>query len=138
MLDTSEDKLREKYANLKASWNKISDRSKNGRRLTPIRETNQFHILKEILAENNAELSLVSSAKDTSYLNSDSDEEFDQQEEENIDELNSEQLTDTELQAAQSSNTTAIKKTVAAPHKKRTVVRSTIQLLVLNSQHPLL
>ena len=40
ILDTSEDKLREKYANLKASWNKISDRSKNGRRLTPIRETN--------------------------------------------------------------------------------------------------
>ena len=30
ILDTSEDKLRKKYANLKASWNKISDRAKNG------------------------------------------------------------------------------------------------------------
>ena len=58
------------------------------------------------------------SANDTSYFNSDSDEEFDQEEEENIDELISEQLSDTELQAAPSSNTTATKKTVAAPHKK--------------------
>ena len=59
----------------------------------------------------------------------DSDEEFDQKEEENIDELNSEQLSDTELQAAQSSNTTAIKKAVAAPPKKRKVVRSQQQAL---------
>ena len=44
-----------------------------------------------------------------SYFNSVSDEEFDQEEEENIDELISEQLSDTELQAAPSSNTTAIK-----------------------------
>ena len=103
ILDTSEDKLRKKYANLKASWNKISDRAKNGSGLSPIREPNWFHILNEIFAENNVELNLVSSAKDTPYLNSDSDEEFDQEEEENIDE----ELSDTELQAAQSSNTTA-------------------------------
>ena len=35
----------------------------------------------------------------------------------------------TELQAARSSNTTAINKTVAAPHKKRKVVRSHQQAL---------
>ena len=95
-----EDKLRKKYANLKTSWNKISDRAKNGSDLSPIREPNWFHILNEIFAENNVEFNLVSSAKDTSYLNSDSDEEFDQEEEENIHELNSEQLSYTEVQAA--------------------------------------
>ena len=110
ILDTSEDKLRKKYANLKASWYKISDRAEDGSGLSAIREPNWFHILNEIFAENNVELNLVSSAKDMSYLNCDSDEEFDQEEEENIDELNSEQLSDTELQAAQSSNTTPIKK----------------------------
>ena len=95
-----EDKLRKKYANLKTSWNKISDRAKNRSDLSPIREPNWFHILNEIFAENNVEFNLVSSAKDTSYLNSDSDEEFDQEEEENIHELNSEQLSYTEVQAA--------------------------------------
>ena len=129
ILDTREKKLRTKYANLKASWNKISDKAKNESGLSPIREPKWFYIANEIFAENNVELSLVSSAKDKSYLNSDSDEEFDQEEEGNIDELNSEQLSDTELQAAQSSNTTAIKKTVAAPHKKRNVVRSQQQVL---------
>ena len=129
ILDTREKKLRKKYANLKASWNKISDKAKNESGLSPIREPKWFHIANEIFAENNVELSLVSSAKDKSYLNSDSDKEFDQEEEENIDELNSEQLSDTELQPAQSSNTTAIKKTVAAPHKKRNVVRSQQQVL---------
>ena len=129
ILDTREKKLRKKYANLKASWNKISDKAKNESGLSPIKEPKWFHIANEIFAENNVELSLVSSAKDKSYLNSDSDEEFDQEEEENIDELNSEQLSDTELQAAQSSNTTAIKKTVAAPHIKRNVVRSQQQVL---------
>ena len=69
------------------------------------------------------------SAKDTPYFNSDSDEEFDQEEEENIDELNSVQLSDTKLEAAQSSNTTTINKTVAAPHKKRKVIRSQQQAL---------
>ena len=39
--------------------------------------------------ENKVELNLFSSAKDTSYLNSDSDEAFDQEEEKNISELNS-------------------------------------------------
>ena len=129
ILDTSEDKLKKKYANLKASWNKISDRAKNESGLPPIREPNWVHILDEIFAEYNVELNLVSSAKDTSYLNSDWDEEFDQEEEENIDELNSDQLSDTELQAAQSSNTIAVKKTVTAPHKKRKVVRSQQQTL---------
>ena len=97
--------------------------------MSPITEPNGFHILDEIFAEINVELNLVSSAKDTSYLNSDSDEDFDQEEEGNIDELNSEQLSDTELHAAQSSNTTAIKKTVAVPHKKRKVVSSQQQAL---------
>ena len=129
ILDTREKKLRKKYANLKASWNKISDKAKNESSLSPIREPKWFHIANEIFAENNVELSLVSSAKDKSYLNSDSDEEFDQEEEGNIDELNSEQLSDTELQAAQSSNTTAIKKAVAAPLKKGNVVRSQQQVL---------
>ena len=71
ILDTSEDKLKKKYANLKASWNKISDRAKNESGLPPIREPNWVHILDEIFAEYNVELNLVSSAKDTSYLNND-------------------------------------------------------------------
>ena len=129
ILDTREKKLRKKYANLKASWNKISDKAKNESGLSPIREPKWFYIANEIFAENNVELSLVSSAKDKSYLNSDSDEEFDQEEEENIDELNSEQLSDTEIQAAQSPNTTTVKKTVAASHKKQNVVRSQQQAL---------
>ena len=44
--------------------------------LSPITEPNRIHILDEIFAEINVELNLVSSAKDTSYLNSDSDEDF--------------------------------------------------------------
>ena len=100
ILDTSQDKLRKKYANLEVSWDKISDRAKNRSDLSPIREPNWFHILNEIYAENKVDLNLVSSAKDTSYLNSDSDEAFDQEEEENTDELNSEQLSYTEVQAA--------------------------------------
>ena len=96
--------------------------------MSPIREPNWFHILNEIFAENNVEFNLVSSAKDTSYLNSDSDEEFEKEEEGNIDKLDSEQLSDTELQAAQSWNT-AIKKKVGALHKKRKVVRSQQQAL---------
>ena len=71
ILDTREKKLRKKYANLKASWNKISDKAKNESSLSPIREPKWFHIANEIFAENNVELSLVSSAKDKSYLNSD-------------------------------------------------------------------
>ena len=116
-------------ASLKTSWNKISDRAKNGNGLSPVREASWFYILNEKFAENNVELNLVSSAKDTSYLNSDSDREFDQEEDKSIDEISSGQLSDTQLQAAQSSNTTAIKKTIAAPLKKRKVVRSQQQEL---------
>ena len=89
ILDTSEDKLRKKYANLKASWNKISDRAKNRSGLSPIKEPRWFHISSRSFVENKVELNLFSSAKDTSYLNSDSDEAFDQEEEKNISELNS-------------------------------------------------
>ena len=84
---------------------------------------NWLHILNEIFAEINVEINQVSSAKDMPYLNSDSDKEYDQDEEENIDEFNSEQLSDTELQAAQFSNTAAIKETAAAPYKKRKLLR---------------
>ena len=45
------------------SKNKISDRAKNGRALSPIREPNWFHILNEIFAESNVELNLVSLLK---------------------------------------------------------------------------
>ena len=64
ILDTSQDKLRKKYANLEVSWDKISDRAKNRSDLSPIREPNWFHILNEIYAENKVDLNLVSSAKD--------------------------------------------------------------------------
>ena len=89
ILDTREKKLRKKYANLKASWNKISDRAKNRSGLSPIKEPRWFHISSRSFVENKVELNLFSSAKDTSYLNSDSDEAFDQEEEKNISELNS-------------------------------------------------
>ena len=43
-------------ASLKGSWNKISDRAKNGSGLSPVREANWFYILNEKFAENNVEL----------------------------------------------------------------------------------
>ena len=51
--------------------NRIPNRVKNGSGLSSIREPTWFHNLNETFAENNVKLNLVSSGKDTSYLNND-------------------------------------------------------------------
>ena len=124
-LDTSVEKLRKRYANLKTEWRRISERAKTGSGLSPEKEPKWFFIINEIFAETNAELQLASGAKYVSFSNDielyEDDRSTSESESTNDDE---------ELETMENTQTKAkVKKVVAAPHKKRKAVRSQQQAL---------
>ena len=66
-MDTSVDKLRKRYANLKTEWRCITDRVKTGSGLSPVNEPNWYCIINEIWSETNQDLNLTTSGQDTSF-----------------------------------------------------------------------
>ena len=108
--------------NLKAEWKRLTERAKYGSGLAPDSEPKWYSILNEVFAETNAELELVSSSKDVSYT------EPDRLEMDEMDELSENDDVDVENVSetgdANTEDDVNKKKAIAAPHKKRKVVRS--------------
>ena len=80
-LDTALEKLRRKYATLKAEWRKISDRYKNGSGLAPETEPSWYKILNPIFSEKNECLHLAEESEDLSFnlQNDSTDSDFESQ-----------------------------------------------------------
>ena len=53
-MDTSVDKLRKRYANIKTSWWKIDDRIRSGSGLAPEDEPTWYTVVNDFLSESNA------------------------------------------------------------------------------------
>ena len=68
-LDTSIERLRNKYKVLKQEWSKIITRIKKGSGLSPEKEPLRFKDLDPVFSETNEEMKLTSSTTETSFLN---------------------------------------------------------------------
>ena len=68
-IDTGIEKLRVEYKALKQDWSRITDRIKNGSRLSPDKEPCWFKHLNPVLFEANETISLSLSAADTLFVN---------------------------------------------------------------------
>ena len=128
-LDTSVDKLRKRYANIKSSWRKIDDRIRSGSGLAPEDEPTWYTMVNDFLSESNAPIELNEASLDLSF--SDDDDDDDHDETSTLGEtqmLNTQdQEEDPDLLFSASPNT--LKKVVVEPHKKRKQVRSNKQAL---------
>ena len=136
-MDTSVEKLRKKYANIKNEWRKIDNRIKSGSGLAPEDEPDWYKLVNPFFTESNAELNLTESAGDLS------DFSFSESSDEEVAMSSSSEESD-EVQAQvgevdflmEARNTIKVtkkstknKKLVVAPHKKRKTVRSNQQAL---------
>lgn len=120
-IDTSIDKLRVKYKSLKQEWGKLTDRIKNGSGLAPDKEPRWFKHLNPVFAEANDEISLSSSAAETSFMKNVEEEDIDSEEDQSNESDSNENEASLEPQPK--------KKVVVAPHKKCKVIRSNKQAL---------
>ena len=68
-LDTSIERLRNKYKVLKQEWSKIITRIKKGSGLSPEKEPLRFKDLDPVFSETSEEMKLTSSTTETSFLN---------------------------------------------------------------------
>ena len=68
-LETGTEKLRIKHKVMKQDFSRITDRIKNGSRLSPNKEPRWFKHLNLVLCEANETISLLLSAGDTSFVN---------------------------------------------------------------------
>ena len=68
-LDTGIEKLRVKHKALKQDWSRITDRIKNGSRLSPDKEPRLFKYLNSVFCEANKTISLSLRAPHTSFVN---------------------------------------------------------------------
>ena len=66
-LDTSTDKLRRKYANLKLKWKELDDRVSRGTGLAPEEEPGWYRYLNPVFSDTNEEINLTSNSNDLSY-----------------------------------------------------------------------
>jgi hypothetical protein len=76
-LDTSVEKLRQKFKWLKMEWANHTQRAKNGSGLEPDKEPHWYQILDPVFSETHKPLNLVSKAADTSFVGDVSSEEDD-------------------------------------------------------------
>ena len=85
-LDTSVEKLRKKYTNLKGEFGKITNRIKTGSGLAASKEPKWYSILNKVFAERYANLDLCSEAADTSFVRNQDANELENDENENEEE----------------------------------------------------
>ena len=67
-IDTSVEKLRRKYANLKTEWRKLRDRVKLGSGLSPKNEPRWYKYMNPIFSETNEDIDLAAESADVSYM----------------------------------------------------------------------
>ena len=139
-LDTSIERLRNKYKALKQEWSKIITRMKSGSGLSLEKEPVWFKHLDPVFCETNEEMKLTSSATETSFLN-EQDGEYEEErngEKKDIlsgaDEMDENNELESEIEASNELNignaTSGDKrKVVVAPHRKSKQVRSNKQAL---------
>ena len=138
-LDTSIERLRNKYKALKQEWSKIITRMKSGSGLSLEKEPVWFKHLDPVFCETNEEMKLTSSATETSFLNEqDGEYEEERNGEEDIfsgaddmdknNELESETETSNELNIGNATSGDK-RKVVVAPQGKTKQVRSNKQAL---------
>ena len=132
-LDTSIEKLRQKYKSLKTEWSAKTTRARNGSGLEPDKEPRWYQVLNPALAETHKPCELASSSLDTSYgaLDENNDEEVDTEELNN--DIN-ESLEDEDDDDGESAPPNKRRKLVAAPHKKMQAIRSNKQGLASIAQ----
>ena len=82
-LDTSVEKLRKKYTNLKGEFGKITNRIKTGSGVAASKEPKWYSILNEVFAERYANLDLCSEAANTSFVRNQDENELEKDENEN-------------------------------------------------------
>ena len=122
-LDTSVEKLRKRYANIKTLWRKIDDRIRSGSGLAPENEPDWYRQVNDFLSEANAPLELNEASLDISA--SDTSDE---------DSATSQVPDDTPGETQDETedllfSPNKIKKVVVEPHRKRKQVRSNKQAL---------
>ena len=130
-LDLSIGKLRTKFKALKQEWGKKTTRVKNGSGLPPGDEPGWYKILNPIFAETNEAIKLTSSAFDTSFVNPNDSESFEEEEKRDSeddaipDDIEEEEGAQVEEAAPRKTK----RKIVVAPHKKTKQLRSNKQAL---------
>ena len=85
-LDTSVEKLRKKYTNLKGEFGKITIRIKTESGMAASKEPKRYSILNEVFAERYTNLDLCSEAADTSFVRNQDENELENDENENKEE----------------------------------------------------
>ena len=126
-LDTSVEKLRKRYANIKTQWRKIDDRIRSGSGLAPENEPEWYRLVNDFLTESNLPLELNEASLDISMSDSDANE----------DSATSQVAEDATIQGDEdetedllfTASPGSIKKVVVEPHRKRKQVRSNKQAL---------
>ncbi len=127
-LDTSVEKLRKRYANIKTSWRKIDDRIRSGSGLAPENEPAWYREVNDFLSEANAPLELNEASLDISGSDtSDEDSATSQVHDATPGATQEDETEDPDLLFSTSPN--KIKKVVVEPHRKRKQVRSNKQAL---------
>ena len=121
-LNTSIEKLRQKYKWLKTEWTNKTNRAKNGSGLEPDQEPRWYQVINPVFSETNKPLDLVSSSKDCNNLSSSEEEEIvsGQNENEIVDVVNNE-ADNVEVDEPKPKKL----KTVQPPHKKSEKIKST-------------
>ena len=119
-LDTSVNKLRRKYTNLKAEWRKISDRVKRGSGLAPEKEPKWCKILNPVFTETNEDLEITGNSADVSFSLNKSDDESNISETESPQESDSSGVNNEDVPGNEENPCSSKAKTklVVAPHKK--------------------
>ena len=138
-LDTSIERLRNKYKALKQEWSKITTRIKSGSDLSPQKKSVWFKHLDPVFCKTNEEMKLTYSATETSFLNEqDGEYEEERNGEEDVfsgaDDMDENNELESEIEASNELNignaTSGDKrKVVVAPHRKAKQVRSNKQAL---------
>ena len=155
-IDTSIEKLRRKYANLKTEWRRIRDRVKNGSGLSPKNEPLWYNYLNPIFSETNEDIDLAAESADLSFRN-EIEENTDKETSSDTDiepsqfslsvekkrrtkkclsstrtvhsDSEEDDCDKTEMENASAKKSKPSGKVVAAPHQKRKAVRSQQQAL---------
>ena len=130
-LDTSVNKLRRKYASLKAEWQKILDRAERRSGLAPEKEQKWCKILNPVFTETNEDLEVTGNSADVSFSLNESDDESGISERESSQKSDSSGVNNEDISGDEETPCSSKAKTklVVAPLKKRKVVRSQNQAL---------
>ena len=131
-MDTSIDKLRNKYKLMKKKWSEITQKVKSGSGVRPVVEPSWYRHLNTVFLETNEDFKLTSSANDLSFIEDTGEVSDDSNPGHKSDD--SDNSEEDEGIPDEPEQPPPKKKLVVAPHKKNKVVRSNKQTRCRTSQ----